>query len=142
MILKFFKPAYYSKCNDVDEIMGFLSMISDYVIDKEYSPIINKVMIGPIIAPEEVISSGLWRDKVIRCWPKSHDASVSLHIDYNEFTNSSYENKQIMLVINLLNSIKVLEFKGKFDYITFKNDVMEFCKRYNYKYIIKAIEKI
>ena len=100
MKLLFFKPGYYSKCNNVEDLMTYLMEISLFVKDIEYSSIIK-------------------------------DASISKQINYNKFINSSWQEKQVLLMINLLSSIKSIEKKGKLDYKSFKNDMFEFCRLHN-----------
>lgn len=127
MRLIIFKPAYYSKYHSVDDLMPVLYKLCEFVNEKKYSSIIDKIMIGPIIAPQDEIKTGKWFE-VVKCWKKSRDASISKQIDYNLFINSSLDEKIRLLIINVLESIKLIEKKGAFDYISFEKDVITFCK--------------
>lgn len=67
MRLIIFKPAYYSKYHSVDDLMPVLYKLCEFVNEKNYSSIIDKIMIGPIIAPQDEIKTGKWFE-VVKCW--------------------------------------------------------------------------
>ena len=61
-------------------------------------------------------------------------ASVSLWIDYDEFLQSDLINKQIMIVKNILDSIKVIARKAKIDYEKFYDDIIQYCEQINLQF--------
>ena len=131
MQLNINSPAYFTKQYGViDEIYKMCREISKYVENKQYSNIVNTIGITPIIAPKDIIEQGFFKQEK-KCDIRYGFASVSLWIDYDEFLQSDLINKQIMIVKNILASIKTISRKAKIDYKQFCEDIFQYCKLIN-----------
>lgn len=129
MELNINEPAYYTKQYGVlDEIYVMCKEISDYVKDNKYSDLINIVGITPIIAPQEIINRGLFKEEM-KCEIKYGFAAVSLQIDYDIFLQSSIIEKKKLIVENILKSVKIVAKKAKLDIEAFNKDIMLYCKQ-------------
>lgn len=127
MELNINSPTYYTQENGVDEDIYWLCRtLSDYVKDKKYSDLINIIGIVPIIAPVSVLEKGLCKAHK-KCEPRYGYASVSLQIDYEQYVEADIANKKRMIINNILSSVKAVSLKGKIDYSSFAEDVMNFC---------------
>ena len=100
----------------------------DHMID--YSDLVDIVGITPIIAPKDIIEQGLFKQEK-KCDIKYGFASVSLWIDYDEYLKADITDKQIMIVKNILASIKTISRKAKIDYKQFCEDIFQYCKLIN-----------
>lgn len=134
MQLNINSPAYFTKQYGViDEIYKMCREISKYVENKKYSNIVNTIGITPIIAPKNIIEQGFFKQEK-KCDIRYGVASVSLWIDYDEFLQSDLINKQIMIVKNILDSIKVIARKAKIDYEKFYDDIIQYCEQINLQF--------
>ena len=134
MQLNINSPAYFTKQYGViDEIYKMCREISKYVENKQYSNIVNTIGITPIIAPKDIIEQGFFKQEK-KCDIRYGFASVSLWIDYDEFLQSDLINKQIMIVKNILDSIKVIARKAKIDYEKFYDDIIQYCEQINIQF--------
>lgn len=131
MELNINSPAYYTKqFGVVDDIYNMCQEIREVVRNKKYSSIINIVGIIPIIAPADVIESGLFKE-IKRCEVKYGFATVSLQIDYEKFVNADIEEKKKMIVNNILASIKSIHRRAKIDFEEFSKDIIQYCQQAN-----------
>ena len=134
MELNINSPSYFTKQYGViDEIYKMCREISKYVENKQYSNIVNTIGITPIIAPKDIIEQGFFKQEK-KCDIRYGFASVSLWIDYDEFLQSDLINKQIMIVKNILDSIKVIARKAKIDYEKFYDDIIQYCEQINLQF--------
>ena len=134
MQLNINSPAYFTKeYGVIDEIYKMCREISKYVENKQYSNIVNTIGITPIIAPKDIIEQGFFKQEK-KCDIRYGFASVSLWIDYDEFLQSDLINKQIMIVKNILDSIKVIARKAKIDYEKFYDDIIQYCEQINLQF--------
>ena len=134
MQLNINSPAYFTKQYGViDEIYKMCREISKYVENKQYSNIVNTIGITPIIAPKDIIEQGFFKQEK-KCDIRYGFASVSLWIDYDEFLQSDLINKQIMIVKNILDPIKVIARKAKIDYEKFYDDIIQYCEQINLQF--------
>ena len=116
MDLNINSPAYYTSEYGVDDdIYWMCRELSYYVREKKYSDAINIIGIVPIVAPAAVLEKGLCKAHK-RCELKSGFASVSLHIDYEEYVNADIARKKTLIINNILSSVKAVSKKGKIDY--------------------------
>lgn len=121
---------YYSKVYGVDdEIYWMCRDLSQYVIDKEYSQIIDTVGIVPIIAPKEIIDKGLCNE-ILKYDLKYNYVHVSKQMDYDEYVAADIIGKKKLIIKNILKSVKAIKTKAKFDYETFRKDILE-CLNYS-----------
>ena len=98
-------------------------MQKKYFKDKKYSDYINIIGIVPIVAPEEEIAKGLWKE-IKKVEIKYGFASVSLRINYSTYINSTIEKKKGLVIDNILKSIKAIKGRAKIDYKMFENDIL------------------
>ena len=131
MELNINSPAYYTNVYGVnDEIYWLCRDIAQYFKDKEYSDIIKTVGIVPIVAPEEELKKGLWKEtKKVEL--KYGFASLSLQMNYQEYVDADISHKKGMIIGNILKSIWVIKSKAKIDYNAFEKDMREFCEANN-----------
>ena len=114
----------------IDDIYSMCRGISKHVENKQYSDLVDIVCITPIIAPKDIIEQGLFKQEK-KCDIKYGFASVSLWIDYDEYLKADITDKQIMIVKNILASIKTISRKAKIDYKQFCEDIFQYCKLIN-----------
>ena len=125
MELNINSPSYFTKQYGViDEIYSMCRGISKHVENKQYSDLVDIVGITPII------EQGLFKQEK-KCDIKYGFASVSLWIDYDEYLKADITDKQIMIVKNILASIKTISRKAKIDYKQFCEDIFQYCKLIN-----------
>lgn len=131
MELNINSPAYYTNVYGVnDEIYWLCRDIAQYFKDKEYSDIIKTDGIVPIVAPEEELKKGLWKEtKKVEL--KYGFASLSLQMNYQEYVDADISHKKGMIIGNILKSIWVIKSKAKIDYNAFEKDMREFCEANN-----------
>lgn len=128
MDLNINSPSYYTREYGVeDDIYWMCRDLSAYVKEKKYSDVINIIGIVPIVAPASVLEKGLCKAHK-KCEPKSGFASVSLHIDYEEYLKADTAQKKTLIVNNVLLSVKAVSTKGKINYKLFAEDVQAFCE--------------
>ena len=129
MKLNINSPQYYSKIYGIDdEVYWMCRDLSQYVIDKEYSQIVDTVGILPIIAPKEITNKGLCKE-LLKCDLKYKFVYISKQMAYDEYVAADISTKKKMIIENVLKSVKAIKTKAKFDYETFKKDVLE-CFNY------------
>ena len=120
-------PSYYSKYHNIDEeIMEMTRVISEYMEDRSYSEIINVIDIVPVVAPEDVLKNGLWKEDVMLSKSIGR-ISVFKHIDYLKYMNGSVEKRKKLTVKCILDAVKLIKSKPitKFDVKQFGMDLLE-----------------
>jgi len=129
MKLNINSPAYYTaQYGVIDEIYVMCKEISDFVRNNRYSDLIDIIGITPIIAPEEIINTGLFKEE-IKCELKYGFAAVRLQINYEIFFKSDIMEKKKLIVENILKSVKAIAKRAKLDVEAFNKDIMLFCKQ-------------
>ncbi len=119
-------PSYYKNVYGVDdEIYGMCQDIYCFLKDKQYSEIIDTIGICPIIAPDDLIQQGKWREETVYDIPYKL-IIVKRHIDYNKYVNATVDQKKKMIVANILCSVKSIKNKGKIDFARFEKDILSF----------------
>lgn len=135
MELNINSPAYYNNIYGVDDdIYHMCRTLSSYMRDKSYSDVINSVGVCPIVAPQEELDKGLWKETK-KCELKYGFASVSLQINYEKYIEANIDEKKSLIVKNVVNSIKAIKTRGKIDFKLFESDMIKFCEENNIKYI-------
>lgn len=128
MELNINSPAYYSQEYWVDdEIYWMCRQLAAAVRENKYSDIIDVIGIVPIAAPDAIIEKGLYKEHK-RCEPEYGFASVSLHINFEEYVKADISGKKRLMIKNILASVKAVSKKGKIDYRSFEKDVVNFCR--------------
>ena len=131
MMLNLNSPAYHSKKYGVDsEIYNMCRELTRFVHDKKYSDIVDTVGIVPIVAPRTEIEAGKWNEE------KKYDIKfklvfVSKQIDYDTYCCADMEMRKELIIKNILDSVKSIHRKAKFDYAKFETDVKDFAKSYS-----------
>ncbi len=127
MNLNINSPAYFSVQFGIDdEIYWFCRDLSEYVKDKVYSEDIDTIGIVPVVAPKEELEKGLWKESK-KCEKKYRFASISLQIDFEKYFNADVEERKMLIIDNLLKSVKAIQRKGGINYKEFEKDIMKFC---------------
>ena len=128
MELNINSPAYYNNIYGVDDdIYHMCRTLSSYMRDKSYSDVINSVGVCPIVAPQEELGKGLWKETK-KCETKYGFASVSLQIDYETYVGANMDEKKALIIKNVVDSVKAIKTKGKIDFNRFKEDMTSFCE--------------
>lgn len=129
MELNINSPSYFtSQYGVIDEIYNMCREIRYWVKDKHYSPVVDIVGIVPIIAPREVIDSGLCKETK-KCETKAGFASVCLQIDYETYVNADIEEKKRLIIHNVLASVKAIHSRAKIDFAEFSKDIRKYCEQ-------------
>ena len=115
---------YFSEKHGVDnEIYWFLRGITKYFEDKSYSDILDIIGLMPIISPQDIE-----RKEMVQCKIKSRLAIISKITDYHDYLNADIEGRKKLMVKNILDSVKSIEKKGRFNYMKFEKDLFNFVK--------------
>ena len=129
MELNINSPMYYKEIYGIDsEIYSLCQELHQYFKNKKYSEFIDIIGIVPIIAPQELIKQGKYKE-VKYCSVSYGFADVNLFIDYGIYVDADIEKKKSIIVKNVLDSVKAIKTKGKIDYEEFKKDVNIFCEQ-------------
>jgi len=128
MDLNINSPSYYKDIYGIDnEVYRMCSNISKFMKDKKYSDIIDIIAITPVIAPEDLQVDMKWRNN-INYRNKCRLIGIRRSIDFEEYVNSDIDNKCKLIIKNILESVKSISRKGKFDYDKFEKDLLEFLE--------------
>lgn len=127
VVINFFinMPAYYTKqFGVIDEIYYMFKDISCCIDITNYTTKLDTIGITPIIAPKQVLNGEIWREEKRISLPYRM-ASVSLHLDYDAFYKADIEEKKIMLLNNIFDSLLVVKkrLKVDFNYLQMKEDI-------------------
>lgn len=126
MELSINSPSYYKNIYGIDDDIYWMCRdICDFVKDKTYSEVIDRIAITPIIAPTELIEQGKWKEETIYAI-KSRLIIVSKYIEFDKYVSSSIEEKKKLIIGNILKSVKSIKNKGKINYSQFQNDILKF----------------
>lgn len=119
-------PSYYKNIYGIDnEIYCLCTKISNFMKEKNYSELIDKIGMTPIVAPEDIIKKGQWKEEV-QYNIKSNLIIVKKYINYDRYVKASIEEKKKLIVANILKSIKTIQRKGKINYLQFEEDLLKF----------------
>lgn len=128
MNLNINSPMYCTKqFGVIEEIYKMCQDIQNVVKGKTYSPVIDTVGITPIIAPQNILDSGLFKE-IRKCEIRYGFASVSLQIDYEKYVNADINQKKRLMINNILASIKSIHKNAKIDFVDFEMDVVQYGK--------------
>jgi len=119
-------PSYYKNIYGIDdEIYCLCKEISNFMNDKNYSDLIDRIGMTPIVAPDDIIQKGQWKEEV-QYNIKSNLIIVKKHINYDRYVEGSIEEKKKLMIANILKSIKTVHRKGKINYLQFEEDLLKF----------------
>lgn len=115
-------PAYFSEHYGVDDdVYRFCREVSRFFASKEYSDILRTIGIMPIVAPQELYDNGAWKESVQLINNKSC-AIVTIRMDFIEYYNADSSEKILLIKEMILESMKRVRKRCKFDYISFEKD--------------------
>lgn len=121
-------PSYYSKHYELDkEIIDICNDISLYMQKKSYSNIINRIEVFPVVAPQELLDEGLWKEWV-KVSKGINRATSFKHIDYNSYINGTVEERKKLTIQCVIEAIWDIKKKSgtKFNAEQFEKDLLEF----------------
>lgn len=128
MELNINSPKYYKEVYGIDdEIYRLCQDMHIYFKDKSYSEVINIIGIIPIIAPKELLKNGKYKE-VKYCSVAYGFADVNLSMDYERYVGADMNEKKVLIVRNVVDSVKAIKAKGKIDFNRFKEDMIHFCE--------------
>lgn len=115
-------PAYYTDKYGVDDkVYNFFKKVRSFFSDKEYSDTLHTVGVLPMVAPQELYESGQYKESVLLINNQSC-AIISFRIDFNEYCNADSYQKIDLTKELILNAMKKIKSKTKFNYEAFEND--------------------
>lgn len=133
------KPCYYSKTNEIEaEIIEMCEKITIYFNNREYSRLINRFDVLPVVAPANILAQGLWEEETM--FTKSVGViSIFKHVDYEKYIHGTVEDKKKLTVKCIIEASKMIKKKREtqFDAKQFEKDLLEFLN-----YSKKEIEQI
>lgn len=125
MDLNINSPSYYKDIYGIDDdVYRMCKNIRNFMKDKKYSDIIDIIAITPVIAPEDLDVDSKWRNS-INYKIKYRLIDIRRSIDFEEYVNSDIDNKCRLIIKNILESVKSISRKGKFDYDMFEKDLLK-----------------
>ena len=127
MELNINSPAYYSSQYGIDDdVYRYCQNLYMFFKDKEYSETLNVIGIVPVVAPEEEYNQEKWKEG-IRFISNGKCASITIRMNYIDYHKASSSERILMIRDMLLNAVKKVKTKGKFDYDKFCAD-LDCCK--------------
>lgn len=122
MELNINSPAYFNEHYGIDdEVVQFCRKAYLFFIDKEYSDNLHIIGIAPFAAPQEIYDEGAWKESVRLVGNKSC-AIISIRMDFKEYYNADSAKKILLTKEMVLEAVKKVKSKGKFDYERFARD--------------------
>lgn len=118
-------PAYYTQQYGVNEsVCSYSQKCHEYFKDKEYSETLKIIGICPQCAPKDLYQQGRWKEGV-RFIGNASCASVNVRMDFDEYRNATDKEKILMIRNAILEAVKKVRTKGKFDHERFSWDLQE-----------------
>jgi hypothetical protein len=124
-------PAYYTSTYGViDEVYQMCYKISQNIDLSKYTSCIDSIGITPIIAPDNIIRIGKWKE-IKKVLLKSRLAIISLHIDYDTYCNANINEKRNLVLQNVFDSLLVVSkaVKNDFNYEKLVEDILNIVDR-------------
>ncbi len=127
MDLNINSPAYFSRQYFIDnDVYRFCQKAYLFFKDKEYSDTLHTIGIIPVAAPQELYDNGAWEESVEFRNNKSV-ACITIRMDFNEYYNADSAKKIQLIKETILEAVKRIKSKGKFDYEAFAEDFNTIC---------------
>ncbi len=124
MELNINSPAYFSEHYGIDDdVYRFCREVSRFFATKEYSDTLRTIGIMPIVEPKELHDAGAWKESVQLISNKSC-AIVSIRMDFIEYYNGDSSEKILLTKEMILESVKRVRERCKFDFASFERDFM------------------
>lgn len=136
MLLDIKTPCYYEQHYQVDkEIVQMCQNIAEKVKGIEYSEKVQMIDVLPVVAPEEVLEDGSWKEEVT--WNKSIGrASVFKHIDYELYMNGTIDVRRKLTIQCVIDAIWMIKKKPgtKMNAKQFKSDLLKFIEKNEWQF--------
>lgn len=124
MELNINSPVYYKDCYGIDnEVYRFCQRAYLYFKDKKYSNTLQIIGIVPIVAPEDIIKSKNYKEKV-KFLCNKNVVSIDIKMDFNDYYNADSITRIELTKEMILTAVKRIITKVDFDYDKFKDDLI------------------
>jgi len=124
MELNINSPAYFKEYYGVDdEVYRFCQKAYLFFKDREYSEILHTIGIIPVIAPQEIYDKGKWQEST-RFLANKSVVSIVIRMDFESYYSADSSGKLEQMKEMILNAVKRIKSKGKFDYNKFTEDFL------------------
>ncbi len=125
MELNINSPAYFTQQYGINEsVYRYCQTCYEYFKDKEYSEILNIIGICPQCAPKDLYHQGKWKEKV-RFIGNARCACIDIRMDFDEYYNADSKEKTAIMKNTILEAVKKVRTRGKFDYERFCQDLQK-----------------
>lgn len=124
MELNINSPAYFSDHYGVDDdVYKYCRRLYAFFRDKQYSNSLSTIGIVPIAAPKELYEAGQWKESVrliggVAC------AIINIRMDFECYYNADSKGKIVLMRDAILQAVKKVRSKGKFDFRKFEKDLL------------------
>ena len=119
-------PAYFSQTHGIDdEIYQMCNILKKNIDIRQYTAALDTVGITPIIAPEEELKLGKYKEVKLISLSYRY-ADISLHIDYLDYLCANCNERKRIIIRNILDSLLFVKkrLKNEFDYERIENDIL------------------
>lgn len=124
MELNINSPVYYKDHYGIDnEVYRFCQRAYLFFKDKKYSNTVQIIGIVPIVAPQEIVDGGNYKEKVKFLCNKSV-ASIQIKMDFDNYHNADSIERIEQTKEMILTAVKHIITKVDFNYDRFKDDLM------------------
>ncbi len=124
MELSISSPCYFRDQYGIDdEVWRYCQKVYLFFRDKKYSETLNEIGISPVAAPKELLDQGYWKEE-IRLWSYKSCAHIFVHMDFEEYYHSDSLGKIEQTQKMILQALKRLKGRVKFDHAAFEKDLL------------------
>lgn len=117
-------PVYFKDHYGIDdEVYRFCQRAYLYFKDKKYSHTLQIIGIVPIVAPEDIIKSKNYKEKV-KFLCNKNVVSIDIKMDFNNYYNADSITRIKLTKEMILTAVKRIITKVDFDYDKFKDDLI------------------
>ncbi len=120
-------PAYFTEKNGiVDSVYQMCKLISNTIDITAYTEIIDTIAITPIIAPQQVLNDGKWKE-IRKIDLQYRMANISIVSNYDDFYKANTEMQKQIIIENIFKSLYVIKRKLKenFNYELMKSHIIK-----------------
>lgn len=118
-------PAYFTDHYGIDdEVYRYCQCLYDFFQTKNYSEEMEIVGIVPVAAPEEIYSSGKWKES-LRVIDNGKCISAFIHIEFDRYYNADSKGKILLTKEIIVEVLKRARKRVIFDRKRFIDDLEE-----------------